>query len=413
VFVPMTNKFSFEKEKIRILLLEGVHEVAVERLTRAGYTNVRYEPKALPKDELIEAVADAHFIGHRSRTQMKGEVLEAATKLIAIGAFCIGTNQIDLDAARRRGIPVFNAPHANTRSVAEMVLAEMVMLERGIGDKNSAAHRGEWTKSAARSYELRGKKLGIVGYGHIGSQVSILAEAFGLDVSFYDILPKLPLGNATVADDFDAMLREVDILTFHVPDTPVTRGMMTRERIFAMKRGAHLINASRGTVVDIDALADAIKQDHLGGAAIDVFPSEPKSNDERFDSPLCGLPNVVLTPHIGGSTQEAQHTIGIEVATKLAQYSDTGSTVAAVNFPNINLPSHEGCHRLLHIHHNRPGVLAAINRILHDSEANVVGQYLQTDADVGYVVIDVDRAGDKLRAPLKAIDGTIRCRVLY
>lgn len=409
----MTKKFSFDKEKLRFLLLEGVHEAAVERLAREGYTNVRYEPKALPHAELLEAVADAHFIGHRSRTQMKGEVLDAAKKLIAIGAFCIGTNQIDLDTTRRRGIPVFNAPHANTRSVAELVVAEMVMLERGIGDKNSAAHQGRWLKTAAKSYELRGKKLGIVGYGHIGSQVSILAEAFGLDVSFYDIVPKLPLGNATAVDELDAMLREVDIVTLHVPDTPQTRGMMTRERIFSMRKGAHLINASRGTVVDIAALAEAITEGHLGGAAIDVFPKEPKSNDETFVSPLRGLPNVILTPHIGGSTQEAQHNIGLEVATKLAQYSDTGSTVASVNFPNINLPSHDGCHRLLHIHENRPGVLAGINRILHDSEANVVGQYLQTDADVGYVVIDVDRAGDKLRGPLEAVDGTIRCRVLY
>jgi D-3-phosphoglycerate dehydrogenase len=409
----VATQFSFEKDKIRILLLEGIHGAAVERLAREGYSNVRHEPKALPHEELLAAVADVQMIGLRSRTQLKGDVLAAAKKLIAVGAFCIGTNQIDLEQARRRGIPVFNAPHANTRSVAEMVLAEMVMLERGLGDKNTAAHQGRWTKSATKSYELRGKKLGIVGYGHIGSQVSVLAEAFGLNVFFHDILPKLPLGNATAAASLDEMLSEVDILSLHVPDTPQTRGLMSHERIFAMKRGAHLINASRGMVVDIDALATAITGGHLGGAAIDVFPKEPKSNDERFDSPLCGLPNVILTPHIGGSTQEAQHTIGLEVASKLAQYSDTGSTVASVNFPNINLPAHEDGHRLLHIHENRPGVLAAINSILHDSEANVMGQYLQTLDGVGYVVIDVDRAGDKLKPALSGIAGTIRCRVLY
>ncbi len=410
----MGNKVhSMPKEKLHILLLEGVHSDAVERLERAGYTNVRYEKAALPHDELLKAVAGAHMIGHRSRTQLKGEVLAAAKKLMVVGAFCIGTNQIDLATARRRGIPVFNAPHANTRSVAELVLAEMVMLQRGLGDKNTAAHAGRWQKTASQSYELRGKKLGIVGYGHIGTQVSILAEAFGLDVHFYDALPKLPLGNATVASDLDALIRDADIITLHVPDMPDTRGMMTRERIMSMKRGAHLINASRGSVVDIDALAEAIGSGRIGGAAIDVFPKEPKSNAETFESPLRGLPNVILTPHIGGSTQEAQRNIGVEVASKLVDYSDTGSTVAAVNFPALNLPAHRDCHRLLHIHENKPGVLARLNTILHDSEANVLGQYLQTTAEVGYVVTDVDRAGYELHQELKGIDGTIRSRLLY
>lgn len=409
----MAQEHSFAKDKLKILLLEGVHDTAVELFERAGYTNIRYEPKALGHDDLLAAVADAHMIGIRSRTQLKGDVLEAAQKLFVVGAFCIGTNQIDLETTRRRGIPVFNAPHANTRSVAEMVLAEAVMLLRGLGDKNTAAHQGRWLKSAAQSYELRGKTIGIVGYGHIGSQVSILAEAFGLRVLFYDLMPKLPMGNAVAMPNLDTLLGEVDIVTFHVPDTPVTRGMLTRDRIFSMKRGAYVINASRGTVVDIDGLADALRSGQIAGAAIDVFPKEPKSNDDPFESPLQGLPNVVLTPHIGGSTLEAQHNIGLEVAAKLVSYSDTGSTVASVNFPNIMLPQQSGVHRLLHIHENRPGLLASINRIIGESEANILGQHLQTASDVGYVVIDVDRAGDQLREALGRVDGTIRCRLLY
>lgn len=409
----MPTNHSLAKEKISILLLEGVHRIAVDTLAKHGYTNVRYEPKALPGNELREAVAQAHFIGLRSRTQLKGDTLAAAKKLAGVFAFCIGTNQIDLEACRKRGIPVFNAPHANTRSVAEMVIAEMVMLVRGLGDKNTAAHQGKWMKSATGSHELRGKSLGIVGYGHIGSQVSILAEAMGLDVHYFDIEPKLPMGNATANETLETLLRTMDFVTLHVPDTPETRGMMTRERIFSMKKGAYLLNASRGTVVDIDALADAIKLEHLGGAAIDVYPKEPKSNAEPFQSPLQGLPNVILTPHIGGSTQEAQYTIGLESATKIVQYSDTGSTVTSVNFPQLNLPHQADSHRLLHIHENRPGILAEINRIIGESEANIVGQYLQTGDGIGYVVIDVDRQGPGLRDTLRAVDGTIRCRVLY
>lgn len=409
----MAEPFSFAKEKLKVLLLEGLHDTAVETFERAGYTNIRYESKALPHAALLEAVAEAHVIGIRSRTQLKGEVLAAARKLFVVGAFCIGTNQIDLDATRRRGIPVFNAPHANTRSVAEMAIAEMVMLMRGLGDKNTAAHEGRWLKTAQNSYELRGKTLGIVGYGHIGSQLSILAEALGMRVLFHDVLPKLPMGNAVAMPNLDTLLGEVDLVSFHVPDAPDTRGMMSRDRIFSMRRGAYVLNASRGTVVDIEGLADAIKSGQIAGAAIDVFPREPKSNDEVFESPLRGLPNVVLTPHIGGSTLEAQHNIGLEVAHKLVAYSDTGSTVAAVNFPNLMLPQQDQAHRLLHIHENRPGVLAAINNIIGESAANIVGQHLQTEMDVGYVVIDVDREGDQLREPLCAVPGTIRCRLLY
>ncbi len=408
------TKTSLDKDKIHILLLEGVHQTAVEGFQRAGYMNIRYEKKALPHEELVEAIKGAHIVGHRSRTQLKGEVLEAAEKLFAVGAFCIGTNQIDLDRCRERGIPVFNAPHANTRSVAELVIAEMVMLVRGIGDKNMAAHQGKWMKTAAKSHELRGKSLGIIGYGHIGSQVSILAEAFGLDVYFYDVVPKLPMGNATPLRSLDELLEKVDFVTLHVPDTPETQGMMTRDRIFQTKKGAYLLNLSRGTVVDIEGLADAIQSEHLAGAAIDVYPKEPKSNAETFTSALQGLPNVILTPHIGGSTQEAQYNIGGEVAGKLASYSDTGATTTSVNFPELNLPVKQGEYdRLLHIHHNRPGLLAAINQVIGKSEANIVGQYLQTFPDVGYVVIDIDRGGADLLEQLRAIDGTIRCRVLY
>jgi len=408
------TKTSLDKDKIEILLLEGVHQTAVEGFQRAGYMNIRYEKKALPRDELLQAISTAHIVGHRSRTHLKGEVLDAAEKLFAVGAFCIGTNQIDLQQCRERGIPVFNAPHANTRSVAELVVAEMVMLVRGIGDKSMDAHKGKWTKSAARSHELRGKSVGIIGYGHIGSQVSILAEAFGLDVYFYDVVPKLPMGNATVLRSLDELLEKVDFVTLHVPDTPETRNMMTRDRIFQMKKGAYLLNLSRGTVVDIDALADAIESEHIAGAAIDVYPKEPKSNADPFTSPLQGLPNVLLTPHIGGSTQEAQFNIGHEVSGKLVQYSDTGATTTSVNFPELNLRAQQGeCDRLLHIHHNRPGLLAAVNQVIGKSEANIVGQYLQTFPDVGYVVIDIDRGGAALRDELRAVDGTIRCRVLY
>lgn len=406
---------SLPKDKLHILLLEGVHQSAVDHFTRNGYTNIRYEPKALPGDELKAALSKAHVVGLRSRTQLKGDALDAAEKLFAVGAFCIGTNQIDLDVTRSRGIPVFNAPHANTRSVAELMIAEMVMLYRGLGDKSAAAHEGRWLKSAVGSYELRGKSVGIIGYGHIGSQVSILAEAFGMTVKFYDVLPKLSMGNAQQIHDLDELLSSVDFVSLHVPDTPQTRGMMGRDEIAKMRPGACLLNASRGTVVDIDALADAIKSGHIAGAAVDVFPKEPKSAHEAFESPLQGLKNVVLTPHIGGSTQEAQLNIGLEVSSKLVQYSDSGDTVGAVNFPELSLPAQPGsAHRLLHIHENRPGVLSAINKTIAEQEANIKAQYLQTLPDVGYVVMDVER-GDAgpLRDALRAIPGTLRCRRLF
>ncbi|MBX3465977.1 MAG: phosphoglycerate dehydrogenase [Planctomycetes bacterium] len=405
---------SFPKTKIRVLLLEGVHDSAVEFFTEQGYTNVTRFDRALEGDDLRAELARAHMVGIRSTTHLTAEALEVADKLIAIGTFCIGTNQVDLRAAARRGVPVFNAPHSNTRSVAEMVVAEMVMLMRGLGDKNTRAHQGVWDKSARASYELRGKTLGIVGYGHIGSQVSILAEAFGMRVLYHDVLPRLPMGNAQQLPSLDALLPKVDVLTLHVPEDPSTRGLIDAERLARMRPGSHLINASRGSVVDIDALADALRRGHLGGAAVDVFPREPASNKEPFESPLRGMPNVILTPHIGGSTLEAQRNIGIEVATKLVLFSDQGSTVGAVNFPNLSLPPDPRSHRLLHVHHNRPGVLAAINRVLADSGANINGQHLRTSPEVGYVVVDVDREhGPDLKERLQAVPETIRVRVLY
>lgn len=411
----MTANLSFPKEKIRILLLEGIHETAVEHFQRAGYVNVERLAHSLTGGDLLDAVAGVHMIGVRSRTQLTAEVLAAAKRLVAIGCFCIGTNQVALSEAARRGVPVFNAPHSNTRSVAEMVLAEAVMLLRGLGDKNTAAHQGRWTKTAKNSHELRGKTLGIVGYGHIGSQVSILAEAFGMRVLYHDVEPKLAMGNARPVPSLEALLPEADILTLHVPQDPTTRNLMSAQQIGRMREGSYLINASRGTVVDVDALAVAIERGHLRGAAVDVFPTEPKSNDEPFSSPLQGLPNVILTPHIGGSTGEAQENIGVEVATKLVAYSDQGATIGAVNFPALSLaPAPQATHRLLHIHHNRPGVLGALNRLLADADVNVLAQHLQTTAEVGYVVVDVDRdyPGD-LKERMKELPGTIRCRVLY
>jgi len=410
----MTEQLSLPKEKINIVLFEGIHQTAVDTLADAGYASVTHLSTSLQGSELDAAIQGAHMVGIRSRTKLTDEVLSKADKLMCIGCFCIGTDQVALDAAALQGIPVFNAPHSNTRSVAELVLAETVMLMRGLGDKNSAAHRGEWLKSAAGSHELRGRTIGIVGYGHIGSQVSILAEAFGLRVLYYDIEPKLPMGNARQVSSLDEMLGQCDVVTLHVPDSPDTKNMFGAAQIKRMKPGSHLINASRGTVVVIEDLAEAIRTEHLGGAAIDVFPKEPKSKTERFESPLQGLPNIVLTPHIGGSTLEAQHNIGIEVATKLVQYSDQGMTLGAVNFPNISLPVKDKAHRLMNIHRNQPGVLGAINKVLSDSDANVLGQHLQTTNEVGYVVIDVDReTSPTLKEDLQALPGSIRTRILY
>lgn len=408
------SKTSLDKSKIRFLLLEGVHQNAIDTLHAAGYTNIEYITGALPEAELKEKIADAHFVGIRSRTQLTEEVFECAQKLIAVGCFCIGTNQVDLNAARERGIAVFNAPYSNTRSVAELVLAQAIMLIRGIPERNAASHRGGWMKSATGSYEIRGKKLGIVGYGSIGTQLSVLAEALGMDVYYYDVITKLPLGNATQVATLDELLAMSDVVSLHVPELPSTEWMIGEKEIRTMKKGSILMNAARGTIVVIEALAEAIKDKHLLGAAIDVFPTEPRANGEEFESPLRGFDNVILTPHIGGSTQEAQANIGLEVAEKLVKYSDNGTSVSSVNFPEMSLPSHPGKHRILHIHQNIPGVMGAINKVFADNKINVSGQFLRTDETVGYVVIDIDAAHSELAlAKLQEVEGTMRCRILY
>ncbi|WP_024888933.1 phosphoglycerate dehydrogenase [Luteimonas huabeiensis] len=410
------RKTSFPRQDIRVLLLEGVSRTAVEAFEAAGYTNIDYHEKSLPEDALKAAIADAHLVGIRSRTHLSAEVLAHARKLISVGCFCIGTNQVDLEAAELAGIPVFNAPYSNTRSVAELVIAETILLMRGIPGKSAQCHRGGWSKSAAGSHEVRGKTLGIVGYGHIGTQVGVMAEALGMQVLFHDIEAKLALGNARAAAGLGDLLARSDVVTLHVPETAATQGMIGAAEIAAMKPGAHLINASRGTVVDIDALAAALRDGHLGGAAVDVFPVEPKGADEPFESPLRGLDNVLLTPHVGGSTLEAQDNIGLEVASKLIRYSDNGSTLSAVNFPEVALPGHEGSRRLLHIHRNVPGVLSQANDIFRDRGINIDGQFLRTDNLVGYVVIDVaasEEQAAELRGALAAIPGTLRTRVLY
>ncbi|OHC11647.1 MAG: D-3-phosphoglycerate dehydrogenase [Pseudomonadales bacterium GWC1_66_9] len=408
------SKTSLDKSKIRFLLLEGVHQTALDTLKAAGYTNIEYLTGSVPEDQLKEKIADAHFIGIRSRTQLTEEVFDCAKKLVAVGCFCIGTNQVDLEAARERGIAVFNAPYSNTRSVAELVLAEAILLLRGIPEKNAVCHRGGWLKSASNSYEIRGKKLGIVGYGSIGTQLSVLAESLGMQVLFYDVVTKLPLGNATQVGNLYDLLGQADIVTLHVPETAATKWMIDEKEIRAMKKGAILLNAARGTVVEIDALAAAIQDKHLNGAAIDVFPVEPRSNNDEFVSPLRGLDNVILTPHVGGSTMEAQANIGSEVAEKLVKYSDNGTSVSSVNFPEVALPSHPGKHRLLHIHQNIPGVMSEINKVFAENGINISGQFLQTNEKVGYVVIDVDAEYSEMALEkLQQVSGTIRSRVLF
>lgn len=405
---------SLGKDKIRILLLEGVHESAVSTLKKAGYTNIEYLKTSLGQEELIHKIADAHFVGIRSRTQLTEEVFAAAKKLIAVGCFCIGTNQVDLKAATRHGVAVFNAPYSNTRSVAELVLAEAILLLRGVPEKNALAHRGGWLKSAANSYEIRGKNLGIVGYGSIGSQLSVLAEGLGMKVFFYDIITKLPLGNATQLDTMEELLSTCDIVSLHVPETQATQMMMGKAQFASMKEGSIFINAARGTVVDIDELCAVLASKKLLGAAVDVFPVEPKSNNEEFISPLREFDNVILTPHVGGSTIEAQANIGLEVGEKMATYSDTGTSITSVNFPEVALPTHPNNHRILHIHENIPGVMSEINKALSENNINILGQYLQTNEDVGYVVVDVNKECSALaKEKLNTVNGTIRCRILF
>ena len=377
---------------IKILLLENIHPCAREALVEQGYT-VDVEKGALSEDQLIKVLPNYQVLGIRSKTELTAKVFEALPRLWAVGAFCIGTNQINLQEANRLGIPAFNAPYSNTRSVAELVLAEMIALSRQLGDVNTAAHKGEWIKSAKGSHEVRGKTLGIVGYGHIGSQVSVLAEGLGLRVLYFDIIKKLPLGNARALETLDQLLAESDFVTLHVPETAQTKNMIGAEQLASMRKGAVLINASRGTVVDIPALAKALGTGHLSGAAVDVFPAEPQSNEQRFVSELQGLRNVILTPHIGGSTEEAQEAIGLEVSASLIGYLKDGSTLGAVNFPSVNIPAKEkGVVRLINVHRNVPGVLGHLNGFVSEAGANIRQQYLSTDAHIGYVVMDMEIA---------------------
>ncbi len=410
----MQARQSLGKDRIRFLLLEGIHPRAVDYLKADGYTNIAWFEKSLPPEQLEQELAQAHFVGIRSNTKLSAELLDKAGKLSAIGCFCIGTNQVDLQHAQKLGIPVFNAPFANTRSVAELVLGEIILLLRRVPEKNALAHRGGWQKSADGCFEARGKTLGIIGYGHIGTQLGILAENLGMKVRYYDIENKLALGNAQSLSSLDELLANSDVVTLHVPETPQTKNMIGAAQLARMKAGALLINASRGTVIDIDALADVLRSGHLAGAAIDVFPKEPKSNKDEFVSPLREFDNVILTPHIGGSTQEAQAAIGMEVIEKLVKYSNNGSTLSAVNFPEASLPEHAGKHRILHIHRNEPGILRQVNNVFADNDINISAQYLQTNADIGYVVTDIDQASsDVAFEKLKAIPGTIRARLLY
>ncbi|MGI9625206.1 MAG: phosphoglycerate dehydrogenase [Longimicrobiales bacterium] len=408
------DALSLPKDQIRVLLLEGIHESAAEAFGAEGYQSVERIGSALDGPEFQERIRDVHMVGIRSRTQLTPEVLAAADRLFAVGCFSVGTNQVDLGAAAAIGVPVFNAPHANTRSVAELVIGVTIMLLRDIYRRSGEAHAGGWLKTAQGSREVRGKTLGIVGYGHIGSQVSVLAEGLGMNVVFHDIVPKLPLGNAVSAESLADLLARSDVVTIHVPETPLTDRLFDKSALEGMKRGSHLINTSRGTVVDLIALGTQLKAGHLAGAAVDVFPKEPATPTESLETPLQGLPNVILTPHIGGSTLEAQRNIGSEVARKLAHYSDRGTTTGAVNFPELNLAPHDVSHRILHIHRNVPGVLRQINRIFADAGVNILGQHLQTRGELGYVVLDVGPAGSlDLLEEVKGIEGTIRARILY
>ena len=405
---------SLDKDRIKFLLLEGVHPAAHETLGEAGYKNVECVSGSLSGAALIEALQGVHFLGIRSRTQLTEDVIAAAERLAAVGCFCIGTNQVDLSAAERHGVPVFNAPFSNTRSVAELVLAEAILLMRGIAEKNALAHRGQWAKTAQNSYEVRGKRLGIIGYGHIGSQLGVLAEALGMGVTYYDVEHKLPLGNAEPAATLSDLLQGSDVVSLHVPATPETEKMIDGPAINAMRAGSVIINASRGNVLDIDALANALRSGHIAGAAIDVFPVEPRTNEEEFTSPLRGFDNVILTPHVGGSTQEAQRNIAVEVANKLVRYSDNGSTTSAVNFPQVSMPDNYDRRRLLHIHRNEPGVLERVNGVFAANQVNISAQYLQTSAAIGYVVMDVEHPdAASLLAQLKTLPGTIRARLLH
>ncbi|MBD8890510.1 phosphoglycerate dehydrogenase [Roseibium litorale] len=411
----MIHGLSRPKNQIRWLLLEGISPTATAILEKAGYTNYELLPTALDKDALIEKLQGVHIVGIRSRTQITAEVLEAAKTLVAVGCFSVGTNQVDLEAAVKLGVPVFNAPFSNTRSVAELTIAEIVMLMRGVFTKSVAAHEGRWLKTATGSHEVRGKTLGIVGYGNIGTQLANLGEAMGMRVIFYDLVDKLQHGNVMPVDSLDELLAQSDVVSLHVPDTAETRNMITAAEIAKMKKGAFLINNARGKVVVIEALADALKSGHLAGAAVDVFPVEPKSNKDEFTSPLRGLDNVILTPHVGGSTEEAQDRIGEEVSRRLVEYSDVGSTLGAVNFAEVQLPKGTEATRFIQVHHNAPGAMRTLNELFARHNLNICSQYLQSYKDIGYVVVDVDTpVGNtvEILEEIRALPNTIRARLL-
>jgi len=416
-------KTSFPKNKIKVVLLEGVHPAGAEALRGEGFT-VETMAGSPDRAKLLRAVADCHVLGIRSKTRVPREVLDAAPRLLTVGCFCIGTDQVDLAGARHRGVPVFNAPFSNTRSVAELTIAEIIALHRGLTEKSRQLHDGVWDKSAAGAHEVRGRTLGIVGYGHIGSQVSVLAEALGMRVIYYDVVPKLALGNARAVRSLTDLLKSADVVTLHVPATAATANMIGAKQLRCMKKGAMLINNARGSVVNIDALVDALREGHIAGAALDVFPEEPAGKDEAFKSPLRGVPNVILTPHIGGSTEEAQETIALDVSEKLAKFVNVGSTTGAVNVPEVELPGQDESgggggvktrrHRVLHFHRNVPGVLSNMHRLIADLGANIAAEYLRTHEDVGYVVLDVDPTdAKKVLEGVKKIPETIRARLLW
>lgn len=410
----MLKTTSYPKEKINILFLENISDTAIQHFKENGYTNIKKLSGALSEDELVKAVEDVHLLGIRSKSQITKRVLDAATKLQAIGCFCIGVNQVNLKEATKKGVVVFNAPYSNTRSVAELVIGLSIVLIRRIIDKNNAAHNGIWLKEAKGSFELRGKTLGIIGYGNIGSQVSVLAESLGMKILFFDVETKLPLGNANIAKSLKEVVSKSDIVTLHVPETTQTKNLISKQVLKQFKAGSILINHARGEVVDLDALAEALRTNHISGAAIDVFPWEPEKNGDKFTSPLQNLPNVILTPHIGGSTEEAQQNIGQDVSIKLFNYLEKGITNGSQTVPAIGLPPVEGAHRILHIHKNVPGVLGAINSSLSDHKINIVGQYLKTNDEIGYVVLDVDKKlSTKAIELIREIKGTVKVRMLY
>lgn len=410
----MNQVTSYPKEKINILFLENISDTAVKYFKDAGYASVRKLGGALSESQLIAEIKDVHLLGIRSKSQITKNVLEAANKLQAIGCFCIGVNQVDLKNARQQGIAVFNAPYSNTRSVAELVIGLAVMLIRRIPDKNKAAHEGIWLKDAKGSYELRGKTLGIIGYGNIGTQVSILAEALGMRIIFYDIIKRLPLGNAVAKSSLQELVGEADIVTLHVPETRQTTNLINESTLAQFKKGGILINYARGEVVDLNALRSAVLDGRISGAAVDVYPHEPEKNGDRFQTPLQNLSNVILTPHIGGSTEEAQQNIGEDVSNKLYQFLEMGITIGSHSIPPLSLPPQEGTHRILHIHKNVPGVLSAINTELSNHHINIVAQYLKTNDDIGYVVLDVDKElSSHAFQLLKEVKDTVKVRLLY